>query len=181
VNRVSRYVPLLVLAAIVGFGYAGFRFNDPHKLPSAMLDKPFPQFAVPLLGEAERLVDREALLGWPVLVNVWATWCPTCKAEHDELMRIRSTTGLRLVGINYKDDPIAALQWLADYGDPYEFVMQDGDGSLAIELGVYGAPESFLLDAMGTILYKRVGDINRGVWTGEIVPILARLGVDVDE
>lgn len=175
-----RLVPLAIFALIVGFGYAGFRLNDPHQLPSAMLDKPFPEFAAPRLREPHRQVGREDLLGSPVLVNVWATWCPTCKAEHDELLRIRTLSDLRVVGINYKDDAQKAMRWLAELGDPYEFVVVDADGALGVELGVYGAPESFLLDAEGTIVYKRVGDINARIWSQEIVPILRSFGVRVD-
>jgi len=180
VSRARLFVPLMVFALIVGFGYAGFKLNDPHILPSALLNKPFPEFSAPVLGEIGRIAGRKELLGSPVLVNVWATWCPTCKAEHDELMRIHSSTDLRIVGVNYKDNPAKALRWLADYGNPYEFILQDIDGSLGVELGVYGAPESFLLDASGIIVYKRVGDINPRVWRDEILPILKRFEVDLD-
>jgi cytochrome c biogenesis protein CcmG/thiol:disulfide interchange protein DsbE len=173
--RAGLYIPLVVFAVIVGFGYAGFELNDPHQLPSALLGKPFPEFSAPLLGEPNAEVTRSALLGSPVLVNVWATWCVTCKAEHAELMRIKAETDLRIVGVNYKDQSAQALRWLDDYGDPYEFTLEDRDGSLGIELGVYGAPESFLLDAHGAIVYKRVGDINPRVWQQEIVPALQQL------
>jgi DsbE subfamily thiol:disulfide oxidoreductase len=94
-------------------------------------------------------------------------------------MRIQSTTNLRIVGVNYKDDPEQALRWLADYGNPYEFTLRDTDGSLGVELGVYGAPESFLLDASGIIVYKHVGDINARVWRDEILPIIERFGIDL--
>jgi cytochrome c biogenesis protein CcmG/thiol:disulfide interchange protein DsbE len=179
-NRARLFVPLIVFALIVGFGYAGFKLNDPHVLPSALLNKPFPEFSAPVLGETNRTAERRELLGSPVLVNVWATWCPTCKAEHGELMKIHETTDLRIVGVNYKDNPAKALRWLSDYGNPYEFTLQDLDGSLGVELGVYGAPESFLLDAAGTIVYKHVGDINPRVWRDEILPILERLEVDLN-
>jgi cytochrome c biogenesis protein CcmG/thiol:disulfide interchange protein DsbE len=174
-SRTRLFVPLLVFALVVGIGYAGFSLNDPHELPSALLHKPFPEFRAPLLDHPERVVARSDLLGAPVLVNVWATWCPTCKAEHDELLRIRESTGLRIVGVNYKDDPDAARRWLEAYGNPYEMVIQDLDGSLGVELGVYGAPESFLLDAEGTIVYKRVGDINDRIWRNELGPLVGRL------
>jgi cytochrome c biogenesis protein CcmG/thiol:disulfide interchange protein DsbE len=180
VNRGRLFVPLVVFALIVGFGYAGFKLNDPHVLPSALLNKPFPEFSAPVLGAPDRTVSRRELLGAPVLVNVWATWCPTCKAEHEQLMSIHASSDLRIVGVNYKDDPAQALRWLADYGNPYEFTLQDLDGSLGVELGVYGAPESFLLDATGVIVYKHVGDINPRVWRDEILPILERFEVDVN-
>ncbi|MEZ5557225.1 MAG: DsbE family thiol:disulfide interchange protein [Pseudomonadales bacterium] len=180
-SRVSLFVPLGLFLLIVGIGYAGFKLNDPHVLPSALLGKPFPDFSATLLHEPERVVHRDELLGEPVLVNVWATWCPTCKAEHAELLRISARTGLRIVGVNYKDDRQQALAWLRRYGDPYEYVLEDPDGSLGVELGVYGAPESFLLDASGTVVYKRVGDINPRVWRDELAPQLARLGVEAGD
>jgi cytochrome c biogenesis protein CcmG/thiol:disulfide interchange protein DsbE len=174
-SRAQLFVPLMVFALIVGIGYAGFSLNDPHELPSALLNKPFPDFRAPLLSEPERIVARDDLLGTPVLVNVWATWCPTCKAEHDELLRIRDATGLRIVGVNYKDDPAQALRWLEAYGNPYDIVIQDRDGSLGVELGVYGAPESFLLNPEGIIVYKRVGDINPRIWRDQLGPLVGVL------
>ncbi|HEY5645853.1 MAG TPA: DsbE family thiol:disulfide interchange protein [Pseudomonadales bacterium] len=176
-SRASLFVPLGLFAIILALGYLGFRLDDPHRLPSALLNKPFPEFAATVLGAPERTVTRADLLGSPVLVNVWATWCPTCKAEHEELMRIHQQTELRIVGVNYKDDSAKALRWLVDFGDPYEFVLEDADGALGVELGVYGAPESFLLDAAGTIVYKRVGEINPRIWREEIEPLLGRLEV----
>ena len=177
-NRASLFVPLGLFLLILTFGYAGFKLNDPHQLPSALLNKPFPEFRAPLLMQPAQFVGRNDLLGAPVLVNVWATWCPTCKAEHAELMRIARDTDLRLVGIVYKDQPELAMRWLADYGNPYDLVLQDLDGAIGVELGVYGAPESFLLDAEGTIVYKRVGDVNPYIWRTEMVPVLAQLEVD---
>lgn len=179
-SRASLFVPLGIFALIVVLGYLGFRLEDPHRLPSALLDKPFPEFSATVLGNPGRTVTRADLVGGPVLVNVWATWCPTCKAEHEELVRIDALTDLRIVGVNYKDDAGKALRWLAEFGNPYEFVLEDADGRLGVELGVYGAPESFLLDSAGRIVYKRVGEINPRIWQSEIAPILARLEVRSD-
>lgn len=174
-TRARLFVPLAVFALVVGVGFVGFSLNDPHQLPSTMLNKPFPEFDATLLSDPRRTVTRADVVGRPVLVNVWATWCPTCKAEHASLMEIGASTGLAIVGVNYKDDPAKARQWLQAHGDPYEFVIEDPDGSLAVDLGVYGAPESFLLDADGTIVYKRIGDINDRVWREELGPIVGRL------
>jgi cytochrome c biogenesis protein CcmG/thiol:disulfide interchange protein DsbE len=175
VSRASLFVPLGLFLVVVAIGFVGFRLSDPHNLPSALLGKPFPEFSAPLLDDPARSVDRSALLGAPVLVNVWATWCPTCMAEHGELIRIGAETGIRIVGVNYKDDRAKALEWLERYGNPYAFVIEDADGSLGVELGVYGAPETFLLDAAGTVVYKHVGDINPRVWRDEFAPRLAEL------
>ncbi len=174
-NRAGLFVPLAVFVIIAGFLYAGFSLEDPHRLPSALVGKPFPEFDLPLLANTDERVTTERLMGRTVLVNVWATWCPTCKAEHDELLRIHDETGLPIIGINYKDRPAAARDWLARYGDPYEFNIIDADGRLGVDLGVYGAPESFLVDRDGTIVYKRVGEVNRRIWFDEVKPLLTRL------
>lgn len=177
VGRSRLFIPLLLFLAIVVVAYIGFQLGDRKQLPSALLDKPFPEFRARLLdtrgaGGPEQFATRDNLLGKIVLVNVWATWCPTCLAEHDELRRISDTYGLPIVGVNYKDRPELARQWLAKYGDPYEFHIEDLDGQLGVDLGVYGAPESFLLNAEGQIVYKRVGDINPRIWTNELEPRL---------
>lgn len=176
-NRTRLFIPLGVFCLILFVGYVGFSLDDRHELPSALLGKPFPDFQAPMLYDPEIIVTREHLLGEPTLVNVWATWCPTCKAEHAELMRIAATTGVRMVGLNYKDVGSKARRWLADYGDPYELVIVDADGAIGVELGVYGAPETFLLDAQGIVVYKRVGDVNERIWRDELAPRLAQMGV----
>jgi len=176
-NRTRLFIPLGVFCLILFVSYVGFSLDDRHELPSALLGKPFPDFQAPMLYDPETIVTREHLLGEPTLVNVWATWCPTCKAEHAELMRIAATTGVRMVGLNYKDVGSKARRWLADYGDPYELVIVDADGAIGVELGVYGAPETFLLDAQGIVVYKRVGDVNERIWRDELAPRLAQMGV----
>jgi cytochrome c biogenesis protein CcmG/thiol:disulfide interchange protein DsbE len=167
----ARFAPFTLFAMVVAIGYAGFYLADPHQLPSALIGKPFPDFSAPRLDDG-RVVTRANLIGKPMLVNVWATWCPTCAAEHAELMTIAERTGLPIVGINYKDDPAKARRWLAQYGDPYVLNLVDANGLIGVELGVYGAPESFLVDAEGTIVYKRVGEITPRIWQDEIVPHL---------
>ena len=151
--------------------YLGFSLRDPHLLPSALLDQPFPAFELPVLGNAGRRATQADLQGEVRLVNVWATWCPTCLAEHDQLKRIRKT-GLSVVGINYKDDSAEAIAWLARHGDPYAFSVVDADGDLGVDLGVYGAPETFLLDAGGVIRFKHVGAVDETIWRDEIAPAI---------
>ncbi len=198
--RLGLFAPLGIFLLILLIGYYGFQLEDPHRLPSALLGQPFPEFRAPLLepsrpfkppGEGASAVagaggapaaarqasyvSRDDLLGDALLVNVWATWCPTCKAEHDELARIRLEEQVRIVGINYKDDPAAARRWLREFGNPYDFNIVDLNGALGVELGVYGAPETFLLDAEGIIVYKRIGEITRQIWLDELAPRIARL------
>lgn len=168
-----RFLPLAAFVALAALLYSGFALRDPHQLPSALLGKPFPNFDLPLLGGGR--ASRAALAGQPRLVNVWATWCPTCLAEHAQLLRIRAETGLSIVGVNYKDDPAEAARWLVRHGDPYDFNLVDADGALGVDLGVYGAPESFLVDAQGVVRYKRVGAIDAGIWQRELEPALRAL------
>lgn len=178
--RPALFAPLAIFAVVLLLGYIGFQLEDPHRLPSALIGKPFPDFqAQRLAGGDGALVGREDLLGSPTLVNVWATWCPTCKAEHEELLHIRARAPVRIIGVNYKDDPAKARRWLRDYGDPYEFNLVDLDGALGVELGVYGAPETFLLNAAGEVVFKQVGAVTEAVWRRELAPRLAALGVPV--
>lgn len=176
-SRVSLYIPLGVFAVIMGLGYIGFDLGARDELPSALINKPFPEFSARLLEDPDRAITRADLLGRPAMVNVWATWCPTCLSEHEELMRIARDTDIVIVGVNYKDRPAKALQWLAQYGNPYDWVLDDRDGLLGIEMGVYGAPETFLLNAAGEVVYKRVGDINPRIWRDELEPRFQQLGV----
>jgi cytochrome c biogenesis protein CcmG, thiol:disulfide interchange protein DsbE len=176
-SRISLFLPLALFAALVGLLYAGFSLEDASRLPSAMVGRTFPAFELPRLDDEQQTVTEAEVIGRVALVNVWATWCPTCKAEHAELRRISQETGVPIIGINYKDDPVAARRWLAEYGNPYEFSILDREGRLAIELGVYGAPETFVVDERGVIVHKRVGDVNRRVWEAEFAPLMRELGI----
>ena len=179
VNRMSFFIPLGTFLVILGIGYVGFSLDDRKQLPSALLDKPFPEFSANSLLDPELRIRRQDLLGKPTLVNVWATWCPTCLSEHDQLMDIAEMTEIRMVGINYKDDVEKAQRWLAQYGNPFDLVIRDERGLLGVELGVYGAPETFLLDAQGNIVYKRVGDVNPRIWRDELLPRFRLLEVEM--
>ena len=117
-SRMSLYIPLGVFAAILGLGYIGFDLGARNELPSALINKPFPEFQARLLESPETTLSREDLLGRPTLINVWATWCPTCLSEHEQLMQIAASTDVVIVGVNYKDQPNKAKQWLAQYGNP---------------------------------------------------------------
>ncbi|EBP0383279.1 DsbE family thiol:disulfide interchange protein, partial [Salmonella enterica] len=111
--------------------------------------------------------------GKPVLLNVWATWCPTCRAEHQYLNRL-AAQGIRVVGLNYKDDREKAVAWLKELGNPYALSLSDSDGMLGLDLGVYGAPETFLIDGRGIIRYRHAGDLNARVWESELKPLWDR-------
>lgn len=176
----QRLLPVGAFAVLAGILYLGFTLRDPKLLPSALIGQPFPDFDLPTLAVPPRRATQADIAGEVRLVNVWATWCPTCLAEHAELTRIRTESGLSIVGVNYKDDSAQARAWLDRHGDPYDFNVVDAVGDLGVDLGVYGAPETFLVDAGGTIRYKRVGEVTRRVWQEEIAPLLGTLQAPAD-
>ncbi|MDX1706661.1 DsbE family thiol:disulfide interchange protein [Pseudidiomarina sp.] len=177
-NQSLRWVvlalPLLVFLLLVGFLLRGL-FSDPTELSSALVGKPVPQFELPDIYNPDVVYTEEVLQGRPMLLNVWATWCPTCRAEHDYLNQL-AVQGVYIVGLNYKDDSRAkAVNWLNTLGDPYQLNLFDERGMVAIDLGVYGAPETFLIDADGYIQYRHVGDVNERVWSSTLKPMYDEL------
>ncbi|KAA8996941.1 DsbE family thiol:disulfide interchange protein [Affinibrenneria salicis] len=148
--------------------------DDPGQLESALIGKPVPDFRLEQLDRPGRLFDRSLLVsGRPLLLNVWATWCPTCRAEHAFLSRL-AQQGVRVVGLNYKDSRRQAIDWLRAPGNPYALSLYDGDGMLGLDLGVYGAPETFLIDGQGIIRYRHVGEMNERVWRQTLQPLYQR-------
>lgn len=168
----SLLIPLAVFVALVLVLAVGFRLEDPHFLPSELIDQQFPDFALNELNVSGRVVTREDLIGQVALVNVWATWCPNCLIEHPELMRISREEGLPLFGINYNDESVKARKWLVRHNNPFQFNIVDDQGKLGIDLGVYGAPETFVLDANGVIQYRHVGPVTRRVWEKTLRPVV---------
>ena len=142
---------------------------DPSALPSALIGKPVPDFALPSLDDPQRVITQDDFKGEVALVNVWATWCPTCRAEHAFFNKL-AEQGVVIHGVNYKDESEAARRWLADLGNPYRLNVEDPQGSLGINLGVYGAPETFLLDTDGVIHYKYIGAVDARVWNDQLGP-----------
>ena len=165
--RLKLFIPLLLFAAMAVFLFRGLSL-DPQELPSALLDRPLPSFSLPALGQ-ERTLQREDLLGEPALLNVWATWCVACRAEHPYLRQL-ADSGVPIYGVNYKDEDADAARWLGELGNPYRFNIADRDGSLGLDLGVYGAPETYLLDADGVIRYRHVGVVDERVWQTILQP-----------
>ena len=141
-------------------------------MASALIDRPFPDFSLQSLDDS-RVTRDDLVTGEVTLVNVWGSWCISCRVEHPYLQKL-SESGVRFVGINYKDSRQSALEWLNRHGDVFEFHIVDSDGRLGINLGVYGAPETYLIDAEGFIRYKRVGIIDDAEWA-KIEPIYKRL------
>ncbi|MDH2431231.1 DsbE family thiol:disulfide interchange protein [Pokkaliibacter sp. MBI-7] len=169
---------LFFLPLIVAFGL-GVLFwqslgKDPSTLPSALINKPLPDFSLPTVENSSELIGAARLKGQPVLLNIWATWCPSCHMEHPYFMQL-AKQGVPIIGINYKDDRASAMRWLAELGNPYLFSIFDEKGSLGFDLGVYGAPETYLIDKDGIIRYKHVGVVDERVWREQIQPIYERL------
>lgn len=171
-NRLKLFVPLIVFAIISIFLWRGLSL-DPNRVPSALVGKPLPQVSLPALKQ-DRVVEREELIGEPFLLNVWATWCPTCIHEHPYLVKL-SERGVKIVGLNYKDEDEKALVWLERLGDPYAVNLVDTEGRMGLNLGVYGAPETFIVDSKGIIQYRHAGDINDRVWKEKLAPIFGAL------
>lgn len=174
-KRLKLFVPLIVFCVMAAFLALGLR-NDPSYLPSAMIGKPLPQFTLMVLETDQQVVttDLVDLMGEPFLLNVWATWCPTCAAEHKYLQTL-ADRGVKIIGLNYKDENDKARQWLARLGNPYEFNIVDPDGRMGLNLGVYGAPETFIIDRKGVIRFRHAGDMNERVWQGEMASIFKGL------
>lgn len=147
------------------------RGDDPTALESVRIGKPLPAFSLPALRAPEERVSSTTLAQrGPLLLNVWATWCPTCRAEHQFLNRLAGQ-GVRIVGLNYKDDRQQAIDWLRDLADPYAQNLFDGDGMAGLELGVYGAPETFLIDGQGIVRYRHIGALDAHVWQEKLQPL----------
>ena len=168
-------IPLIIFLAIAAALLWQLACNaegdDPTNLESALIGKTVPKFRLESLDNPGQFYQADVLTqGKPVLLNVWATWCPTCRAEHQYLNQL-SAQGIRVVGMNYKDDRQKAISWLKELGNPYALSLFDGDGMLGLDLGVYGAPETFLIDGNGIIRYRHAGDLNPRVWEEEIKPL----------
>lgn len=167
------FLPLL-LALVLGIVLFSAIGKDPTKLDTARLNDPVPEFALPDLYNPGLIRTQAELKGEVRLLNVWATWCPTCRAEHAYLNSL-AKQGVRVVGLNYKDDSAAALRWLQELGDPYEFNLSDPEGKLGFDLGVYGAPETYVIDRQGIVRHRHVGDVNERVWQESLAPLLQKL------
>jgi cytochrome c biogenesis protein CcmG/thiol:disulfide interchange protein DsbE len=165
------FLPLAIVLALGALLYAGIG-RDPSKLPSPLIGKPAPTFELPVLGDEARTIASTALSGRPYLLNVFASWCATCQAEHPVLKRFAAEGAVPVVGLNWKDRREDALRWLGRHGNPYEVVLADPSGAVGIDFGVYGTPETFLIDAEGTIRWKHVGNLTPEVIERELRPML---------
>ena len=170
--RLKLFVPLAMFTLLAAFLFRGLSL-DPKEMPSALIDQPLPQFSLPLLGDKGELA-RDDVVGKVSLFNVWATWCISCRVEHPYLQQL-ADAGIPIYGINYKDEDAEALLWLKELGNPYIANVADRDGELGLDLGVFGAPETYLVDAAGVIRYRHVGVVNERVWSTILQPLYMEL------
>lgn len=172
-SSVRALIPLgvfLILAALLFYGLQ----LDPRKVPSPLVGKPAPEFQLESLKQPGQQLDRSVLLGKVSLVNIWASWCPSCRQEHGELMRIARESDVQIIGYNWKDEREAGLLMLRQYGDPYDLTLFDPNNEAGIDWGIYGAPETFVVDPEGIIRHKQIGPVTREVWDQEIRPLVER-------
>jgi cytochrome c biogenesis protein CcmG/thiol:disulfide interchange protein DsbE len=153
----KRFMPLIIFALLVVMLGVGLTLN-PRLVPSPLIGKPVPEFELPLLNQ-QGTFSHEDLKGQITLLNVWASWCFACRQEHEMITQL-SRSGLRIIGFNYKDETQDAVNWLNQFGNPYEVVVADADGRVGIDWGVYGAPETFLIDQQGIIRHKVIGPVS---------------------
>ncbi|YCO04532.1 DsbE family thiol:disulfide interchange protein [Vibrio sp. VNB-15] len=177
-NKKVLFIPLVAFMVLAGIFAKQLVRNqegdDPTKLESVLVGKPVPEFHLEDLAEPGKQYDQSIFKGEPLLLNVWATWCPTCYAEHKYLNELAGK-GVKIIGMNYKDDRNKAIGWLNDLGNPYLISLFDGSGMLGLDLGVYGAPETFIIDANGVIRYRHVGDVNPRNWSEKLEPLYTKL------
>lgn len=168
-------LPLIAFVALVALLAVGLNLN-PREVPSPLIGKPAPEFSLPTLHDPDKRISPQELRGQVWLLNVWASWCPSCREEHPVFVEYAKTPGAApIVGLNWKDKRDDGLRWLARFGDPYLVSAFDADGRVGINYGVYGAPETYLIDKSGTIRFKQIGPVTPTVMEKKILPLIKEL------
>lgn len=167
-------IPLGIFIVLVIFLAIGLT-RDPHEIPSPLIGKPAPMFTAPKLQEPSQEFSAKDMLGQVWLLNTWASWCVACRQEHPILVEFAKTKTLPIIGLDYKDQNTEGLKWLARFGNPYDHAITDKDGRIGIDFGVYGVPESFLIDKAGVIRYKQIGPVTEEALRDKIVPMIREL------
>jgi cytochrome c biogenesis protein CcmG/thiol:disulfide interchange protein DsbE len=165
------FVPVLVLAVLAVFFYGGLGLN-PSRVTSPLLGKPAPEFSLPTVRDPAVNVGSEDFKGQVALLNVWGTWCVECRHEHPFLLELARSSGIPIYGLNVKDERANSIAWLDELGDPYVASAFDAEGRVAIDWGVYGAPETFLIGRDGTVLHKHISPLTPAVWRRDFMPLI---------
>jgi cytochrome c biogenesis protein CcmG/thiol:disulfide interchange protein DsbE len=174
-SRYLRYlVPLAIFLVLAGFLFRGLSL-DPKLVPSPLVGKPMPAFSLARLKDPAATISDADIRGKVSILNIWATWCVSCRAEHEVLLQLAQSNKANIYGLNYKDERAAALRWLQQLGDPYAANAYDVDGRVGIDWGVYGAPETFIIDRQGIIRHKHVGPLTVEILNEQILPLIDEL------
>ncbi|QMT60719.1 DsbE family thiol:disulfide interchange protein [Legionella sp. PC997] len=168
-----KVIPIALFLLLCVFLWRGLSLN-PHELPSVQLGKALPEFSLPQLQDPNSFFNSNQLRDQVLLLNVWASWCAACIDEQVFMLQL-AREGIPIYGLNYKDKANDALRWLEQWGNPYKLIIQDQDGKVAIDLGVYGAPETFVVDKKGVIRYRHAGVLTQEVWLKEVLPLIKQL------
>jgi cytochrome c biogenesis protein CcmG/thiol:disulfide interchange protein DsbE len=168
-------IPFVIFIVVAFVLWRGL-FLKPNVIPSPLIGKAAPSFHLKQLPDSSKKTSEKDFIGHITLVNVWATWCVACRAEHEFLLKLSNHRDLMLYGLNYKDDAEKAKQWLSVLGNPYQIVAFDPEGKVAIDWGVYGTPETFILDKKGVVRHKHIGPISMEVWERDLQPVIRKLG-----
>jgi cytochrome c biogenesis protein CcmG, thiol:disulfide interchange protein DsbE len=171
---VKYLLPLAIFLVLAGFLAVGLKL-DPREVPSPLIGKPAPSFSLPKLGEPGVMFSADEMKGKVWLLNVWASWCSACREEHPVLMELAADSQLQLYGLDYKDTDTEASAVLKEAGNPYRAVAVDADGRVGIDYGVYGVPETYVIDKAGVIRYKHTGPITPEIWNEKIQPLMKGL------
>lgn len=172
---IFKLIPFTLFLVLSVFLFRGLSL-DPHELPSAVVGKKIPTFTLPNINEGAANLSNKSLPRKMFLLNIWASWCEACIEEQVFLMKL-AQDDIPIFGINYKDDQPSAIKWLQDWGNPYNACGMDQDGRFAIELGVYGSPETFLVNEHGQIIHRHTGILNQAIWDAEFRPLLSKKDV----
>ncbi len=172
-KRLVLFTPLLLAIALGLVLYAAIG-KDPTKLETARLNDPLPEFSLASLSDGNERINNSSFNGQVMLLNVWATWCPSCRVEHP-FLNVLSSNGVKIAGLNYKDERNAAQTWLGRLGNPYEFNIFDPEGKLGFDLGVYGAPETYVIDKFGYVRHRHVGVVDENIWQSTLKPLIDKL------
>ena len=172
--RLRFILPLMAFLVMVVFLGIGLKL-DPHEVPSPLINKPAPAFTLPQLHEPQKTFSPADMKGKVWLLNVWASWCVSCRQEHVYLTEFARDSSMNLMGLNYKDEPVAAMQWLERLGNPYKISISDIDGMAGLDWGVYGVPETFIIDKKGIVRHKQTGPVDPTILQTIIMPLIEQL------
>jgi len=174
IKKLQLMLPFILFLLISGLLFRGLTLR-PEKIPSPLIGKSVPKFNLPTLENKKNSINESIFLGHVSLLNVWATWCALCAYEHPLLLELAKQQHIIIYGFNYRDDTTAAKEWLQQAGNPYQLILSDPSGMIAIDWGIYGTPETFVIDKKGYIRYRQIGIIDRETWDKKLKPLVQQL------